>query len=143
MIGSYLIDTSGIWQILRDWDVRTRWIGPIEAGLIKICAPTRLEYLYSAESPARRDEMEEELTTLFEGVAVPKDAWRWSEHGQYKLTQKGQHRGPGPVDLVLCATAVHHGLTVLHADNDFTTVSRVLPEVTEKDIRRTESLPDH
>jgi predicted nucleic acid-binding protein len=141
VIGSYLIDTSGIWQILRDRDVQSRWISPIEAGLLKVCAPTCLEYLYSAESPAGRDEMEAELTTLFERVAVPKDAWRWAENAQYKLTQKGQHRGPGPVDLVLCATAVHHGLTLLHADNDFTTVSRVLPEVVERDIRRTESSP--
>ncbi|MFE7273874.1 PIN domain nuclease [Streptomyces sp. NPDC057623] len=140
-MGSYLIDTSGIWQILRDRDVQSRWTGPIEAGLLKVCAPTRLEYLYSAESPADRDEMEAELATLFEGVAVPKDAWRWAENAQYKLTQKGQHRGPGPADLVLCATAVHHGLTLLHADNDFTTVSRVLPEVVERDIRRAESSP--
>ncbi|MEU5344000.1 PIN domain-containing protein [Streptomyces sp. NPDC020766] len=137
MISSYLIDTSGIWQILRDRELQMRWIGPIEAGLLKVCAPTRLEYLYSAESPAGRDEMESELTTLFEGVAVPKDAWRWAENAQYKLTQKGQHRGPGPVDLVLCATAVHHGLTLLHADNDFAATSRILPEVVERDIRRT------
>ncbi|MFF7164332.1 PIN domain nuclease [Streptomyces sp. NPDC008086] len=140
-MGSYLIDTSGIWQILRDRDVQSRWIGPIEAGLLKVCAPTCLEYLYSAESPAGRDEMEAELATLFARVAVPKDAWRWAENAQYKLTQKGQHRGPGPVDLVLCATAVHHGLTLLHADNDFTTVSRVLPELVERDIRRAESSP--
>lgn len=143
MIGGYLIDTSGIWQILRDWDIRSRWIGPIESGLLKVCAPTRLEYLYSAEGPDSRDGMEEELTTLFGDAAVPKDAWRWAETAQYKLTQKGQHRGPGPVDLVLCATAVHHHLTLLHADNDFPTVSRVLPEVMEKDIRRIEILPDH
>jgi predicted nucleic acid-binding protein len=141
VIAAYLIDTSAIWQILRHWDIRSRWLGPIESGLIKVCAPTRLEYLYSAQSPADRDGMEEELDILFAGVPVPKDAWRWAEIAQYKLTQKSQHRGPGPVDLVLCATAVHHGLTILHADDDFATVSEILPEVSQKDIRHIASMP--
>jgi predicted nucleic acid-binding protein len=39
------------------------------------------------------------------------------------------------VDLVVCATAVHHDLTVLHADGDFPAVARVLPELRERDIR--------
>lgn len=132
----YLIDTSAIWRILQDRGVQARWIGPLEAGLVKVCSITKLEYLYSAESPAHRDELEEELTTLFASTPMPKDAWRWAENAQYKLTQKGRHRGPGPADLLLCATAVHHGLTVLHDDDDIATVSRVLPEVLEADIFR-------
>jgi predicted nucleic acid-binding protein len=141
-LGGYLIDASGFWEILRDGDIRSRWIGPIEAGLINVCAPTRIEYLYSAQSPAHRDEMEEELNTLFETVTVPKDAWRWCETAQYKLTQKSQHRSAGAIDLVLCATAVHHDLTILHNDDDFPTVSRVLPEVMQANVRRTASLLD-
>jgi len=30
---------------------------------------------------------------------------------------------------------VHHDLTVLHVDNDFTTVADVLPEVRQQDVR--------
>jgi predicted nucleic acid-binding protein len=37
--------------------------------------------------------------------------------------------------LLVCATAVHHGLTVLHADSDFADVAGVLPEVQQRDIR--------
>ena len=76
-----------------------------------------------------------ELDTLCGAAPVPKNGWRWVDNAQYKLTQKGQHRGPGPIDLLICATAVHHGLTVLHVDSDFATVADVLPEVRHRDIR--------
>jgi predicted nucleic acid-binding protein len=66
---------------------------------------------------------------------VRKNGWRWVDNAQYKLTQQGQRRGPGPIDLLVCATAVHHGLTVLHVDSDFATVADVLPEVQQRDIR--------
>jgi predicted nucleic acid-binding protein len=52
-----------------------------------------------------------------------------------KPTQKGQHRAAGPVDLLVCATAAHHSLTVLHVDNDYPTVAAVLPELHQRDIR--------
>jgi predicted nucleic acid-binding protein len=76
-----------------------------------------------------------ELDTLRGLSPVPKNGWRWVDNAQYKLTQKGQHRGPGPIDLLVCAAAVHHGLTVLHVDGDFATVADVLPEVQQRDIR--------
>ncbi|WP_220447770.1 PIN domain-containing protein [Nonomuraea diastatica] len=98
--------------------------------------PTRTEFLYSATGTAHRDQLEEELNTLCEFAPVPKTAWRWVENAQYKLTQKGQHRSAGAIDLLLCATAVHHGLTVLHVDDDFATVAEVMTEVDQRDIRR-------
>lgn len=39
------------------------------------------------------------------------------------------------IDLLAAATAVHHGLTVLHVDNDFPALARVLPELRERDAR--------
>ncbi|WP_051752840.1 hypothetical protein [Streptosporangium amethystogenes] len=57
------------------------------------------------------------------------------ENPQYKLSQKGRRRSAGPIDLLLCATAVPPGLTVLHVDNDFVTVSAVVNEVRQRDIR--------
>ncbi|MEY9997244.1 putative nucleic acid-binding protein [Streptomyces sp. V4I8] len=55
----------------------------------------------------------------------------WVDAAQYKLTQKGQHRSAGAMDLILCATAVHHGLHVLHRDNDFHAVARVMKDLQE------------
>jgi hypothetical protein len=42
---------------------------------------------------------------------------------------------PGPIDLLGAANAVHHGLTVLHVDNDLVTVASVIPELLQRDIR--------
>jgi predicted nucleic acid-binding protein len=131
----YLLDTSGLWYLLRTPAVMAVWADHIAAGALRVCEPTRTEFLYSATGPAHRDELAEELGVLCRIAAVPKNGWRWVDNAQYKLTQKGQHRGPGPVDLLVCATAVHHGLIVLHVDNDFATVADVVPEVQQRDIR--------
>jgi predicted nucleic acid-binding protein len=66
---------------------------------------------------------------------VPKAAWRWVDTAQYKLTQAGQHRSAGVPDLLVCATAVHRGHTVLHVDNDFVAVASVLKDLQQRDIR--------
>jgi predicted nucleic acid-binding protein len=131
----YLADTSAIWHLLRTPETREAWSDRIASGVLSVCEPTRTEFLYSASGPAHRDDLEAELDALCEFVPVPKAAWRWVENAQYKLTQKGQHRSAGPIDLLLCATAVHHGLTVLHVDDDFVTVSVVMTEVMQRDVR--------
>lgn len=66
---------------------------------------------------------------------MPKAAWRWVDTAQYKLTQAGQHRSAGPLDLLLCAAAVHHGHTVLHVDHDFVAVAAVVKDGQQRDIR--------
>ncbi|WP_030325047.1 PIN domain nuclease [Streptomyces flavochromogenes] len=132
---AYLIDTSAYVHLGTDPAAHRRWDAEIETGSIGMCEATRTEILFSAVTADDRDETEEDLAALFAPVRVPKDAWRWVETAQYKLTQKGQHRAAGVVDLLLCATAVHHGLTLLHRDNDFATVARVLKEVEQQDVR--------
>jgi predicted nucleic acid-binding protein len=134
-VTSYLLDTSGLWHLLRTPTAMTAWEGHIVEGALLICESTRAEFLCSATSPAHRDELADELDSLCAAAPVPKTAWRWVDTAQYKLTQKGQHRAAGPMDLLVCATAVHHGLTVLHVDNDFATVAAVLPELQQRDIR--------
>lgn len=84
--------------------------------------------------PAHQDEFAEELDALCLLSPVPKNAWRWVETAQYKLTQQGQHQAAGVIDLLVCATAVHYGHTVLHVDNDFPTVAGVLKEVEQRDV---------
>ncbi|MFD3998449.1 PIN domain nuclease [Streptomyces sp. NPDC058583] len=132
---AYLIDTSAYVHLGTDPAAQRRWDAEIETGAIGMCEATRTEILFSAVSADDREEIDEDLTAVFAPVQVPKDAWRWVETAQYKLTQKGLHRAAGVVDLLLCATAVHHGLTILHRDNDFATVARVLKEVEQQDVR--------
>lgn len=133
---SYLLDTSALWHLFRTPGALAPWEGHIGTGAFLLAQPTRAEFLCSATGPAHRDELADDIDTLCRPADVPKTAWRWVDTAQYKLTQQGKHRSAGPLDLLLCATAVHHDLTVLHVDNDFVTVSAVLKEVRERDVRR-------
>ncbi|WP_156726169.1 PIN domain nuclease [Streptomyces apocyni] len=132
----YLIDTSAHVHLSTHPEAVNRWDAEIETGAIGICEATRAEILYSATGPADRDEIDERLSSLYGAVHIPKGAWRWVNTTQYKLTQNGQHRSAGVIDLILCATAAHHGLTVLHRDNDFATVARILKDLDQRDVRR-------
>jgi predicted nucleic acid-binding protein len=132
---SYLLDASALWHLFRTPGELWRWEAHISAGAFRICEPTRTEFLYSATSPSHRDELIHDLDALCGLSPVPKGAWRWVDTAQYKLTQRGQHRSAEPIDLVVCGTAVHHGHTVLHVDNDFATVAAVLNEVQQRDAR--------
>jgi predicted nucleic acid-binding protein len=133
---AYLIDTSAVWRILsNENDLRLRWLPFMAEGLLRHCMPTRLEVLFGARNAAHRMELEADLDELFPPVGMPKDPWRWAERTQYELTGHSQHRGPGVVDLLVAATAVHHDLTVLHVDNDFSALARVQPDLRERDAR--------
>lgn len=96
---TYLVDTSALWHLFRTPGALRPWEGHIAAGVFHLCEPTRAEFLYSATSPARRDELAEELDALCVFSPVPKNAWRWVDTAQYKLTQQGQHRAAGPTGL--------------------------------------------
>jgi predicted nucleic acid-binding protein len=137
MIDSFLIDTSAYVRLESDRDLRSQWLRHIESGMIKISKSTRTEILFSARNSADRDDLEVELADMFgPAVSAPKSIWDWIDTAQYKLTQKGQHRAAGLADLLLAGTAVHHDMTVLHLDDDFATVARVISEFRERDIRR-------
>lgn len=132
---TYLLDTSALWYLFRTPSALRLWEGHIAAGVFHVCEPTKAEFLYSATGPAHRDDLAEELDDLCHLSPVPKNARRWVDTAQYKLTQRAQHRAAGAIDLVVCATAVHHGHTVLHVDNDFATVAAVLKELKQRDVR--------
>ncbi len=71
---------------------------------------------------------------LYPDAVVPKGAWRWIESAQYRLLRHGAHRALSGVDLLICATAAHHNLVVLHDDSDFVTAARYLPDLRERTI---------
>ncbi|THV32128.1 PIN domain-containing protein [Glycomyces paridis] len=135
MIGGYLLDSSAIWHLSKNMRSLQAWHEAIAVGAFRTCEATRAEMFFSAKDAAHRDEMIKRFDSFGKIAPVPKQAWRWVETAQYKLTQRGLHRSAGPVDLLVCATAVHHDLTVLHVDNDFRTVASVMPELHERDIR--------
>ena len=50
------------------------------------------------------------------------------------MARASEHRSASAVDLIIAATAAHHGLTVLHDDVDYRTVARHSPELSEHSI---------
>ncbi|MGA5701501.1 PIN domain-containing protein [Peterkaempfera bronchialis] len=132
----YLIDSSALWRIQRDKDIRAAWAEVISEGVVGSCHPQRTEFRASARTSAEYEDMTRMFEALYDDVPVPKSAWRWIEAAQYRLTRSGGHRALSVVDLLISATAAHAGLTVLHDDNDFVTAARSLDDLAERSVRR-------
>ena len=131
----YLLDSSGLWRILRDGALRSAWAEVVTIGAVGSCQPQRVEFRRSARSAGEYEQMSGMFDELYPDTPVPKDAWRWIESAQYRLVRHGAHRALSAVDLLICATAAHHGLVVLHDDNDFATAASRLPDVRERNVR--------
>jgi predicted nucleic acid-binding protein len=130
----YLLDTSGLVRLLADPHLQDAWYEAIDAEAIASCYPQRTEFLYSARNASEYDEIMEMFGDLYPDVSVPKNAGRWIASVQHHMARVGEHRSASPVDLIISATAAHHGLTVLHDDADYRTVARHAPDLTEHNI---------
>jgi predicted nucleic acid-binding protein len=131
----YLLDSSALWRILRDPALRAAWAEAVSAGAIGSCHPQRVEFRRSARTVDEYEQMTEMFEALYPDVTVPKGTWRWIESAQYRLLRQGAHRALSAMDLMICATAAHHDLVVLHDDKDFATAARYLPDVRERTIQ--------
>jgi len=121
----FLIDTSALARFLRRDAEQYGWDQAAAAGLIATCPITELEFFYSARSSAHRAQAVEDLRELFGWVPVDDRAYDRAWQVQEALTERGQHRSAGPVDLVVAATAELRGLTLLHRDQDFDCIAGV------------------
>ncbi|MCV7146269.1 PIN domain nuclease [Mycobacterium riyadhense] len=123
--GEWLIDKSALVRLGHSSD-RDLWANRIERGLVHISNLTRLEIGYSARSGdvARREFREPPLAAMPVEYLTPKIEDRALEV-QILLADRGQHRGPSIPDLIIAATAELSGLTILHVDNDFDTITAV------------------
>ncbi|MEU6641990.1 PIN domain nuclease [Saccharomonospora sp. NPDC046836] len=119
----YLIDTSGMFRILHEAKLRQAWSDHLAAGVIATCPVVESEFLFSARSLADRLEKVRLLHDLFCWVPMSEHAWQRAAEVQQLLTETGQHRSAGPIDLVIAATAERANLTVLCDDRDFETVA--------------------
>lgn len=121
----FLIDTSALARFMRPAADTYGWDQAVAAGLIAVCPITELEFFYSARSAKDRELAIDELREAFGWVPVHDRAYARAWEVQGQLTALGQHRGAGPVDLVVAATAELFGLTLLHHDRDFATIAGV------------------
>jgi predicted nucleic acid-binding protein len=133
----FLLDSSALWRVLRDDELRAAWTPVVSEGAVGCCHPQRVEFRRSARNIDEYEQMTEMFAALYPDAPVPKSAWRWTESAQYRLLRNGAHRAMSAVDLLICATAAQHDLTVLHDDSDFTTAARYLPDLRERNIHDT------
>lgn len=119
----YLIDTSGLFRILHESKLRQAWSDQLTAGVIATCPVVELEFLFSARSLADRLEKIRLLHDLFGWVPMSERAWQRAVEVQQFLTETGQHRSAGPIDLLIAATAEQESLAVLCDDRDFEVVA--------------------
>jgi predicted nucleic acid-binding protein len=131
----YLLDSSALWRILRDAALRAAWAEVVSLGVIGSCHPQRVEFRRSARTLDEYEQMSGMFDALYPDAAVPKAAWRWVESAQYRLLRHGAHRALSAVDLLICATAAHHDLAILHDDNDFAVAARHVPDLRERSVR--------
>jgi predicted nucleic acid-binding protein len=130
----YLLDTSALVRLLSNEKLQQAWYDAIDAEAIGSCFPQRIEFLFSARDRAEYDEIAEMYSDLYPDVTVPKRADHWVEVTQYRMSRAGEHRSASAIDLIIAATAAHHGLIVLHDDSDFATVARHAPELVQHNI---------
>lgn len=130
----YLLDTSGLVRLLRDAKLQGAWYDAIDAGAIASCYVQRAEFLYSARNGREYDEIAEMFTDLYPDAAVPKNAGRWISAVQHRMAKTGEHRSASAVDLVIAATAAHHGLAVLHDDADYRAIARHASDLIEHNV---------
>ncbi|HET7013710.1 MAG TPA: PIN domain-containing protein [Streptosporangiaceae bacterium] len=130
----YLIDSSALWRILRDGNLREAWTDVASVSAIGSCEPQRIEFRRSARTLDEYEQMSAMFDALYPDVSVPKGAWRWIESAQYRLLRHGAHRALSTVDLLIGAVAAQNDLVVLHDDKDFSTAAQHLPDLRERTI---------
>ncbi|MGW4803629.1 PIN domain-containing protein [Kitasatospora sp. NPDC004272] len=132
----YLADSTAVWRLLREQHLSDAWGEDIDLRVIGSCAPQRTEFRRSARNLVHYEQMGEMFADLYPDVPLPKNVWGWIESAQFRLARSGGAvRALSTVDLMVCATAAHHGLIVLHDDNDFATAAGVLTDVLQRNVR--------
>lgn len=126
----YLIDKSALAR-LHLAPVRDVLVPLMERGLVGMCGPTELEILFSARNVQERNRLKDRFRASCDPIATPDDVWKRALDLQEAMAERGLHRAPSIVDLIVAVTAQANRLTVLHYDRDFETIA----EFTEQPTR--------
>lgn len=121
----YLADTSA-WHRATHPDVAAAWDSHLTADSLAICAPVRLEILYSARSAGDYDQLAAELAALHQ---LPCGAAQFERalDVQQELAHRGglHHRSVKIPDLLIAASAEAAGATVWHYDEDYDRIAEL------------------
>jgi len=102
-------------------------------GLVAICDPVLTEALTIARA-TEYDRVRMSLLEAYPRVPVPDRAWETVHAVQARLAAKSQHNGLSVADHLVVATALHHHLTILHEDADFTAAAAIVSDIQEQRI---------
>ncbi|WP_369070161.1 PIN domain-containing protein [Kineococcus terrestris] len=86
---------------------------------LTVCVPTLLEVGVSARDAADHARQQRMLAAAMRVLEGSRDVDAAAQVIQGRLVARGQHRGPGPVDVLVAAHAVVEEAAVLHYDRDF------------------------
>jgi predicted nucleic acid-binding protein len=121
----YLLDTSALHLLTTDPAVADRWEFLVGRGLLAICDPVEVEFLYRARSLDDFADLQRMISGAFPWHPVPDGAWGRAKQVQRLLVEEGEHRSAGAVDLLVAAIAEEYGMTVLHRDRDFDRIAKI------------------
>lgn len=126
LLATFLVDTSALGRALRDPEnpLTLPWRQTMAKGLVAISPVTELEFLYSVTSHEERDTIVPALNGLLLPAPLEEEHARRAFEVQRILTEHGEHRSAGPVDLLVAACAELSGLTLLHYDRDLETIAK-------------------
>ena len=119
----FLVDKSAFEQQRYNNDADTTLRSLAAENQLGTCAIVALELLYSTRGPADYETRWEHLVSLT-WLPMDDEVTRTALDLQRRLAQRGLHRRPIP-DLLIAATALVHGATVLHYDKDFDLIAEI------------------
>ena len=117
-----LADSSVLIEFQRIPSLRTRQI--ITRHDAAICGVTVVELLTGARSPAERQKVST-LLSAFKRLPIDEPAWEIAGDLAAGLRVRGTSLALA--DVVIAATAIHHGLPLWTRDNHFTRLQALAP----------------
>jgi predicted nucleic acid-binding protein len=127
-IARFLADKS-VWARLTQPEVRDALDRLAIREEIATCGVVDLEVLFSARSAADHARAVAHRMAL-PRLTMPDALWERAIEVQGHLARRGKHRAASIPDLLIAATAEHHGATVLHYDADFELIAAVTGQAT-------------
>ncbi|MFF5938639.1 PIN domain-containing protein [Streptomyces sp. NPDC012508] len=131
---NYLADTSAVWRLLRR-QIGEPWPDRVARGQVSICPPVEAELMPGLRTDRDHEPFFTMLNQTFGRVPALDDPWPRIIAVQRELVRIGHHRGPSPTDILVALTAEQHRLTLIHVDDDFTSIAKVRPEISMLRLR--------
>lgn len=120
---------------LRHRSVQDAVLPLIDQGVVGTCGVLDLELLYTSRNGEEHAKMLSRRRAM-PWLPMPDEVWDRAIEVQGMLAARAEHRAVSIPDLLVCATAERHGVTVLHYDADFDTIAAVTGQPTQWVVSR-------